>query len=124
MQKPNRLLAFLSYLIPFLGSAIAIVSDRKNAFALYHACQALVMFLAAALLPIAWLVVAWLAAWIPIAGPTFSAASFSMVMVGYVALLFIWLAGMVNALRSERLTQLFIVGKWGERLFVRLYPAT
>lgn len=122
LQKPNRVLAFLSYLLPFVGSIVAIVADRKNAFALYHACQALAMFLAAVLLPIAWLVVAWLAAWVPLAGATFSAASFALVMVGYVAVALLWVSGLVNALRSEQLRQLFIVGKWGEKLFARLYP--
>ncbi len=121
MQKPNRVLAFLSYLLPFVGSIVAIAADRKNIFALYHACQALAMFLAAVLLPVAWLVVAWLAAWVPLAGPTFSAASFALVIVGYVALAFIWLSGLVNALRSEQLARLFIIGKWGEKLFARLY---
>jgi len=122
VQKPNRVLAFISYLIPFLGSIITIGAARRNAFALYHACQALVLFLAAVLLPIGWLVVAWSAAWIPIAGPTFSAASFSVVMFGSVALVLIWLAGLANTLRSDQLKRLFIVGKWGERLFAQLYP--
>ena len=123
MQKPNRVLAFLSYLLPFVGSAIAIVADRKNVFALYYACQALAMFVAAVLLPVAWLVVAWAFAWIPIAGPPFSAATFSLNIVGLIALVYIWLSGMITTLRSEKLQRAFIVGKWGERLFARLYPS-
>jgi uncharacterized membrane protein len=122
LQKPNRMLAFLSYLLPFVGSIVAIATDRKNAYALYHACQALAMYLAAVLLPIAWLVVAWLAAWVPLAGATFSIASFALVIVGYVTLALLWLSGLANVLRSEQLKQLFIVGKWGEKIFARLYP--
>ncbi len=103
-----------------MGSIVAIVADRKNAFALYHACQALAMFLAAVLLPIAWLVVAWLAAWVPLAGATFSAASFALVMVGYVAVALLGIrVGERAAFRAAE--AVFIVGKWGE-LFARLYP--
>ena len=60
-------------------------------------------------------------AWVPMAGPTFSAATFTIVMVGLATLLVLSIVGIANALGSK-MTPLFLVGKWGERLFVRLFP--
>ena len=121
MENPNRLLAFLCYLIPIVGSAFVFVFDRRNLFALYHACQAFVMALFAVLLPVVWLLGSWALAWVPLAGPTLAAATFSIVMAGYATLAILTVVGMVNALRA-RMTPLFLVGRWGERLFVRLFP--
>ncbi len=116
MQKPNRVLAFLSYLLPFVGSIVAIVADRKNAFALYHACQALAMFLAAVLLPIAWLVVAWLAAWVPLlalrlAPRPFCAGDGGIRRRGVA----FGVSGLVSA-AFEQYEAIDPVGKWGEAL--------
>lgn len=121
MENPNRLLAFFSYLIPIIGSIVVFLFDRKNLFALYHASQAFTMAVFALLLPAAWLIASWALGWVPLAGPTLGAATFSIVMAGYATLVVLWVIGMVNALRS-RATPLFLIGRWGERLFVRLYP--
>ena len=100
---------------------MVIAFDRKNLFALYHACQAFVMVLSALVLPVGWLLVSWALGWVPLAGPTLAAASFSIVMAGYATLAVLLVVGMVNALRA-RMTPLFLVGRWGERLFARLFP--
>lgn len=120
-QKPNRLFAALSYLLPFIGSAAVLLFERRNVFALYHACQAFAIAAFAVLLPAGWLLMSWAIAWVPMAGPTFSAATFTIVMVGLATLLVLSIVGIANALGSK-MTPLFLVGKWGERLFVRLFP--
>lgn len=120
-QKPNRLFAALSYLLPFIGSAAVLLFERRNVFALYHACQAFAIAAFAVLLPAGWLLMSWAIAWVPMAGPTFSAATFTIVMAGLATLLVLSIVGIANALGSK-MTPLFLVGKWGERLFVRLFP--
>ncbi len=120
-QKPNRLLAVLSYVIPFLGPAAVFFFDRKNVFALYHACQAFALAMLALLLPVGWLLIAWAIAWVPMAGPTLGATMFTIVMAGLATAVVLTVVGIVNALNS-RMSPLFMVGRRGERLFVRLFP--
>jgi branched-subunit amino acid permease len=66
-------------------------------------------------------VVSWAIAWVPMAGPTLGAASFTIVVAAIVLAFALAVAGVVNAL-GERMAPLFLVGRRGERLFVRLYP--
>ncbi|MFN2202089.1 MAG: hypothetical protein ACK2UO_12830 [Caldilineaceae bacterium] len=120
-QKPNRSLAVLAYVIPIVGPALALLFDRKNVFALYHACQGLMVTMLAVFLPVLWLVVSWAIAWVPMAGPTLGAASFTIVVAAIVLAFALAVAGVVNVL-GERMAPLFLVGRRGERLFVRLYP--
>ena len=120
-EKPNRLLAVISYLIPVIGSAVVFLVDRKNLFALYHACQAFALAMMVILLPMVWALISWVIAWVPLAGPTISAATFSIVMAGVLTFLILTVVGVSKALRTN-MSALFLVGKWGERLFVRLYP--
>ena len=120
-EKPNRLLAVISYLIPVLGSVVVFLVGRKNLFALYHACQAFALAMMVILLPVVWALISWVVAWVPLAGPTISAATFSIVMAGVLTFLILTVVGISKALGAN-VSPLFLVGKWGERLFVRLYP--
>ena len=120
-QKPNRFLAILAYVIPIVGPALALILDRKNVFALYHACQGLMVTMLAVFLPVLWLVASWAIAWVPMAGPTLGAASFTIVVAAVVLAFILAVAGVINVV-GEKMTPLFLVGRRGERLFVRLYP--
>lgn len=122
MAKPNRLLALLAYLLPLIGPLLAIGAQRRVSFTLYHACQALALLLGAVVVPMLWGAVGWLAAWVPLVGPIFAIASFSLVVVALIMAVVAWLLGIVNVLRG-RMNPLPLFGGWGERLFNRLTPA-
>jgi uncharacterized membrane protein len=61
-------------------------------------------------------------AWIPVAGPTFSIATFSLVVAAIPAVVIAWVVGMVNALRDD-VKQVPVFGAWGEQLFRRITRA-
>jgi uncharacterized membrane protein len=118
----NRLVNFLIYLIPVVGWLIGLTLLRRNLSALYHSCQALALTLGLVLVPLIWAVSAWLLAWIPVAGPTFSIATFSLVVAAIPAVVIAWVVGMVNALRDD-VKQVPVFGAWGEQLFRRITRA-
>lgn len=120
-EKQNKPVAIVAYAIPIIGPLIAILVARRNLFALYHACQSLAISLLAIALPVVWLLVSFAIVWIPMAGPTMSAALFTIVIVGLVTALLLLLTGISNAARGY-MTPLFLIGRWGDRLFIRLYP--
>jgi uncharacterized membrane protein len=122
VQKPNRLLAVLCYLLPIVGPVAIFLFGRRKLFALYHACQAIMLAAMAVLLPVAWLVASLAIAWVPMAGPTLGASAFTIVIVGLLAAVVLGIVGIFNAF-GAKMTPLFLVGRRGERLFVRLYPA-
>lgn len=116
-------MALFSYLVPYVGSLVVILTNRKNLFALYHACQALAIFLIALLTPVVWVLFALAVTWIPMAGPVLSAASFALVIAAFIVLVIAWIVGLVNSVR-ERLEPVPIFGDWGNRLFKWLSPAS
>jgi uncharacterized membrane protein len=122
IMTSNRLVNFLIYLIPVVGWLIGLTLLRRNLSALYHSCQALALTLGLVLVPLIWAVSAWLLAWIPVAGPTFSIATFSLVVAAIPAVVIAWVVGMVNALRDD-VKQVPVFGAWGEQLFRRITRA-
>ena len=114
MEKPNRTLAFLSYLIPVIVPIFVIFTQRKDVFARYHAFQSLALIVGALVVPVFWVVPAWVVAWIPVVGPLLSAASFALVIAAYLAIVYGWVMGMYASLQAKiRPVPLF--GGWGER---------
>lgn len=114
MEKPNRTLAFLSYLIPVIVPLYVIFTQRKEVFSRYHAFQSLALVAGAVIVPIFWAVPAWVVTWIPLVGPLLSAASFALVIAAYITILVGWGMGMHAALQAKiRPVPLF--GGWGER---------
>ena len=118
MAKPNRILAWLAYMIPFFRPLLVFLIARKNAFVLYHACQALAVQLLVVLVPLAWVVSALAVAWIPIAGPVIAAGLFALVIAAYGALLVAWMGGMAHVARQQ-LLPVPLFGDWGTRLYAR-----
>ena len=110
MEKPNRTLAYLSYLIPVIVPLYVIFTQRKEVFSRYHAFQSLALVAGAVIVPIFWAVPAWVVTWIPLVGPLLSAVSKSPTTT----LLVGWGMGMHAALQAKiRPGPLF--GGWGER---------
>ena len=120
MQNPNRALAFLTYLLPFIGSLLVFLLNRKNALALYHACQALALFGGLILVPVSWLVLGWLLAQIPMAGPILTISLFTLVLAAAAVIVVGWLMGLSNALRAK-FAPIPVFGGWGDKTFERLY---
>lgn len=120
MQKPNRLLAFLSYVLPFVGSALVLLFSRRNALALYHACQALALFLGIIFVPVGWVVFGWLLSFIPLVGPILAAGLFAVVMAAAMTTVIGFVIGMTNALRA-RFIPIPVFGGWGDNLFKQFY---
>ena len=69
MQKPNRLLALLSYLLILVGPLLLILFRRKDKFTLYHACQSLALVGAAIAVPLLWLAIGWTFAFLSVEFP-------------------------------------------------------
>ena len=120
MQKPNRLLAFLSYVLPFVGSLLVLLVSRRNALALYHACQALALFLGIILVPVGWVVFGWLLSFIPLVGPILAAGLFALVMAAAIVVVIGFIIGIINALRA-RFIPIPVFGGWGDSLFKQFY---
>ncbi len=119
MQKQNRTLAFLAYLIPVIGPLLVLLFNRKNGFALYHACQALALTVAAVIVPLAWVVFGWILIWLPLAGPVLAVSLFALVISAYIAIIIGLIFGLVNSLRGQTSAAL-VFGGWGESLFLRI----
>jgi uncharacterized membrane protein len=69
MQKPNRFLALLSYLLILIGPLIFILFRRKDKFTLYHACQSLALIGGAIAVPLLWLAIGWTFAFLSVELP-------------------------------------------------------
>jgi uncharacterized membrane protein len=119
VQRPNRALAFLAYLLPVVGPLLVLLFNRKNSFALYHACQSLALTAAAIIVPVAWVVIGWILAWVPLAGALLAIAMFALVMAGYIVIVIGLVSGLINSLRAKQAAAP-IFGGWGESLFMRI----
>ena len=114
-MKPNRNFAFLAYLIPVVGWLCVFLFRKQDKFAVYHARQSVMLTVAAIMVLLVWGVVAWGLSWIPLAGPLTAATLFALVIAAYIILFAVWIAGMVNALRSK-MQPLPLVGAWTEKM--------
>ena len=115
MSKSSRSLAFCAYVLVLVGALYVLLAHRRDAFAVYHAKQALTIALAALLAPVAWAISAWLLLWIPLAGPVIGASLFALLIAAYIGLVAGWVAGMVYALQGKA-RPVPLVGRWAVRL--------
>ena len=69
MQKPNRFLALLSYVLVLIGPLMLILFRRKDKFTLYHACQSLALVAGAVVAPLLWLAIGWSFAFLSVEFP-------------------------------------------------------
>ena len=99
----GKLWAILSYLFILWIIPLWVIKPR-NDFAVYHAKQAFMLF-------IAWFVL-WIISWIPIIG-------WIIGMIGWIVLFVLWIMGIVKA-ASNKKEPLPIIGKWAEEGFKSL----
>ncbi len=65
----SRILSFLSYLVPPIIAPLVLLLRRKDFMALYHACQALSLFLGLLAVALVWLLIGWLIAFLSVEAP-------------------------------------------------------
>lgn len=65
----TALFSFLSYLLPPLFASLVLLFRRRDYMALYHACQALSLFLGVAAVALIWLAGGWLIAFLSVEAP-------------------------------------------------------
>ncbi|MEM2916028.1 MAG: DUF4870 domain-containing protein [Candidatus Woesearchaeota archaeon] len=98
----SKLFAFLAYLLNIVGFIIVLLAKKDDKFAMYHAKQSLVLF-------VAWVVLYLVGIVIPLLG------WFIILPIGGILLFVLWLFGVINALTGKE-KPLPIIGKYGEML--------
>ena len=114
MNRPSRLPAVLTYLIPVIGWLYVIFFHRKNSLAVYHLKQSIGLVLFLIVTTTGWAAVGWVMAWIPYLA-VLSIALFAIVIVAYIYGGVAWILGLSNALR-DRPVPLPLFGEWANRL--------
>ncbi|HEY63080.1 MAG TPA: hypothetical protein G4O02_00755 [Caldilineae bacterium] len=120
MHARSRYAAFLAYLLNVVGWIYGFLFHRRDPFVMYHIRQSIGLTLAAIVVPIAWVILAWVLTWVPLAGALLSAMLFALVIGAYLALAAAWIVGMVRALRGRARPVPFI-GRWANRLPVTVF---
>jgi uncharacterized membrane protein len=100
-DKREQTMAFLSYLLSIAGTAVVLFNPKRTPYAAFHARQSLGIFLLAIISALAWVIAGWIVTWIPVAGPAFAAALFSLVVAACIILFVCWIKGMINAVKGK-----------------------
>lgn len=114
MNKPNRLLALLNYVVPVVVPLYVILAKRSDPLSFYHATQSLALVAGALVTPVAWAIFAWIITWIPLVGGLLGAATFALVIATYLVIIYGWVMGIISAAQAE-LNPVPVFGDWGER---------
>jgi len=104
----------MAYLLSIPGALIALLLRRDDPFIVYHARQSLAIHLAILAVPLMWLVIAWITAWIPLAGVIVGLTLFALVIAAEIGLAISWLFGIINAVRGIA-KPVPLVGGWALR---------
>ena len=115
MDKPQRHLAFLSYLLSIVGWLYVLRFHREDKFAVFHAKQSMLLTLLAVGVPLVWAIVGWIISWIPVWGFIIAVTLFTLVIAVYIILVVDWIIGMVYALQAKT-KPLPVIGGWAARL--------
>ena len=107
MSASSRVFAFLAYLLLIVGWLLVVIFRRRDAFAAFHARQALRMTIYLIVVPAIWAAAAYMIAFVPYLGPLTASASFTLVIIFLLAFLLAWIMGMINALRAKETPALF-----------------
>jgi uncharacterized membrane protein len=122
VSKSSRYLACVAYLLSLPGALFVLLARRDDPFATYHARQSLAIVGVALAAPLLWLIVAWIAAWIPLLGGVIGLSLFALVLATYAGLAVSWVVGMVFALQG-RARPIPLVGAWATRRAARATSA-
>jgi uncharacterized membrane protein len=114
VNKSSRYLAFFAYLLSIVGALYVLLARRNDAFAVFHAKQSLAIAVTAVVTPLAWAIIAWVGAWVPVVGPLIGLPLFALVLAAYVGLAISWVVGMMFALQG-RVRPVPLVGSWAVR---------
>ena len=114
MTRASRWWAFAAYLFSLPGALIVLAARRGDDFARYHARQSALLAVLMIAIPLAWAVVAWCLAWVPLVGAMLGVSLFALVLAALVALAGSWITGMVFALQGN-IKPVPLVGRWAER---------
>lgn len=101
MSTSSRYLAFFGYLLSLPGALYVLLTRREDGFAMYHARQSLTLAIIGIVAPLAWALLAWALAWIPVIGGMLGVILFALVIATYVGVLISWVAGMVYSLKGQ-----------------------
>ncbi len=116
----SRFDAFISYLLILVGGLYVLIFNRRDNFARYHANQSLGLLVFCAGVFAGWAVIAWVVAWIPVAGPSLAVSLFALVIAAWIFAVVAWISGMANALNGV-VAPLPMIGRWIEGLpFARI----
>ena len=115
MTTTNKLIAFLSYFLLVPGWLFVLVFRRKQPTELVHARQSMLINLVPILFYLVWLLFTWLVIAIPIMGPLVAWFAFAMLIAVSIALMVLWVVGMVKALRGDE-KPLAVIGTWAAKL--------
>lgn len=101
MRQQSRYLACAGYLLSLPGALYVLLARRDDAFAVYHARQSLRLAVIGIATPLAWIILAWISAWIPLVGGMLAVILFALLLAVYVGLCLSWVAGMVYSLKGQ-----------------------
>jgi len=102
MNAASKTFAFIAYLIPLFGPLIVLLFRRNDEYAVFHARQSLRLLAVAILAPLIWAAISYVLLFIPFLGMITAAATFAVVILVFIAVIFAWISGMLNVLRSSQ----------------------
>lgn len=111
----SNLLAVITYLLPVVGWAIVLLTQRDDKLAVFHTRQAIVLFLVMVAALVIWAVVAWIALWVPLVGPLVAVATFAIVFMVLLVVLVDVVLGVVSAAQGKY-RRLPVIQGWVNRL--------
>ncbi|MEK6822280.1 MAG: DUF4870 domain-containing protein [Nanoarchaeota archaeon] len=97
----SKLFAFLAYLLGIIGFLIVLLLKKNDKFAMYHAKQSLVLFIASVIVGI-------VGGFVPVIG------WFVILPVGYLLVFILAIIGIINALTGKE-KALPLIGKYAAK---------
>lgn len=101
MSQQSRMMAFVSYLLSLPGALYVYFTRREDVFATFHARQSLLMVAVGVIVPLGWIIIAWILAWVPTMGGMLAVFLFTLVIATYIVLIIDWVLGMIAALQGK-----------------------
>lgn len=107
--EDGKIYAFLAYLLTIVGFIIVMLTKKDNKFAMYHAKQGLVLFIAAVVVSVLGTVLGFI-------GLPFIGFGFGWIAgILNLGLFILWIIGMVNALSGQE-KPLPVLGEFAKKI--------